>query len=201
MRSLFALSLLLAAGLSQAVVVDFELLASGANAGNLYAPGVTFSYGAVTGGPVAVGDVLTLPTSMVNQVYGSKGTLAWSPDTVGYAPGTADLFMVFGSKVSFVSLLTDKYQGESSEDVYLVALDDNYTVLDVMKGQDGAVGPLPSANYLSVSSATPFQYALFVATTEQEGIDDLTYTPVPEPVSLVLGAGALGLALKRRRKA
>ncbi|MEJ5171912.1 MAG: hypothetical protein WHU10_13065, partial [Fimbriimonadales bacterium] len=113
---------LLAAGTASAVTIDFELLSTGSNAGNLYAAqGVLFSYGAVTAG-LNVGDTVVLP-SMTQAIYGSKGPLAWSPTTVGYAPGTADLLMTFSTPVTYVSLLTDRYSPESGETVQLAALD------------------------------------------------------------------------------
>lgn len=68
----------------------------------------------------------------------------------------------------------------------------------------------PPANLLSVSLPTPFSYALFEITTEQEGFDDLTFNPVGEDVpepgslgSLLLGMAAtlfLGRETRRRRQ-
>lgn len=188
---------LLAAGTASAVTIDFELLSTGSNAGNLYAAqGVLFSYGAVTAG-LNVGDTVVLP-SMTQAIYGSKGPLAWSPTTVGYAPGTADLLMTFSTPVTYVSLLTDRYSPESGETVQLAALDDNFQVIALASALDD--GTTYAANFMSVSSATPFRYALFVSTREQEGIDDLSFTPVPEPFTLALGLGGLALAARRRRR-
>lgn len=80
----------------------------------------------------------------------------------------------------------------------LAAPDDNLTVIALATAQDN--GTTYAANFMSVSSTTPFRYALFVTTREQEGIDDLSYTPVPEPFTLVLGLGGLALAARRRRR-
>ncbi len=182
---------------ASAVTIDFELLNTGSNPGNLYsAQGVLFSYGAVTSG-LNLGDVVSLP-AMTAAIYGSKGPLAWSPTTVGYAPGTNDLLMTFATPVTSVSLLTDRFSPEGADRVQLVALDDSFTVIALASAQDN--GTTYAANFMSVSSATPFRYALFVATTEQEGIDDLSFTPVPEPFTVALGLGGLALAARRRRR-
>ncbi|MCX7799230.1 MAG: hypothetical protein N2109_02690 [Fimbriimonadales bacterium] len=199
MRRILAASALAAVSAlgSSAVVIDFELLSVGSNPGNVYAAqGVTFSYGQVTSG-LNLGDTVVLP-AMTGAIFGSKGSLAWSPDTVGYAPGTNDLLMTFSSPVTFVSLITDRYVPESNDLVQLVALDDNFNVVALMNAQDG--GTTLVANSMSVSSPVPFRYALFVSTTEQEGIDDLTFVPVPEPFTMALGAAGLAVALRRRRR-
>lgn len=171
-KTLLAALALGASCAASAVTIDFELLNTGSNPGNLYAAqGVLFSYGAVTSG-LNLGDTVVLP-AMTQAIYGFKGALAWSPDTVGYSP-------------------------ESAEPVQLAALDDNLTVIALATAQDN--GTTYAANFMSVSSTAPFRYALFVATREQEGIDDLSYTPVPEPFTLALGLGGLALAARRRRR-
>lgn len=196
-RTLLAALALGASCAASAVTIDFEPLNTGSNPGNLYAAqSVLFSYGAVTSG-LNLGDTVVLP-AMPQAIYGFKGALAWSPDTVGYAPGTDDLLMAFSTPVTSVSLLTDRYSPESAEPVQLAALDDNLTVIALATAQDN--GTTYAANFMSVSSTAPFRYALFVTTREQEGIDDLSYTPVPEPFTLALGLGGLALAARRRRR-
>ena len=57
-------------------------------------------------------------------------------------------------------------------------------------------------NLLSVDlGGTPFSYALFQTTTESEGFDDLTFTPIPEPSALAMAMAALSavaVVLRRR---
>ncbi len=81
-----------------------------------------------------------------------------------------------------------------------------YFILDVAEQMDDAV-VLPNT-FLSVSNGgNPFSYLIFQTTTEQEGFDNLMFTPanvaaVPEPgtVALLMGATLSGSLLLHRRK-
>ena len=55
-------------------------------------------------------------------------------------------------------------------------------------------------NFLSLAGLSPFSFAIFQTTTEQEGFDNLTFTTVPEPGSYALLAlGLVALGMMRRR--
>lgn len=106
-----------------------------------------------------------------------------------------ELLFSFLTPVTSVSLSTDLALGELPDLVRLLMLEkvgtNEFRIIDSVSGFDNATNI--ANNTLSLTSAQPFSYALFETTTEIEGIDNLTFTPVPEPSTWVMAA--VGLAL------
>lgn len=202
--------------------IDFDSLAAGVNLSNVYqiSDGLDISTGSMPDAThlvpsgVMAGDIFTwTPISSTFRVLDS------SPDAIS-VPQLAlvdldplnDVLFTFSSPVTAFSLSTDNTSGEPVADivrVIAVAPTGNlneYLVLNVAEQMDDAV-VLPNT-FLSVSNGgNPFSHVIFQATTEQEGFDDLMFTPanvaaVPEPgaVALLVGATLSGSVLLRRRK-
>jgi hypothetical protein len=190
------------------VVIHFDELAAVNQAlpGDHYlAQGVRFwTLNSIPDAVANVGDTFTASVASTEIVVLSNPN-AVSPPNFGVARfgGTGDVLMFFPTPITSLSLVTDDATGEVADVVRLFALGDiglpNFQVLAAASGLDDAISS--PANLLSVSlGGTPFQWALFQTTTEQEGFDDVTFTPVPEPTSMVLlGSGLLALGARARK--
>ena len=196
-----------AAGPAQAVVVDFEGLANGENAGNvLAAAGVTFATGSIPNvlTPTITFTPLSASFDVLNpNICSISGTACALP----HLGGTNDLLMSFSTPVTSVRLTSDDAPGEVPDVIRLLALaatgtPNQFTVLASTDGLDNAT--TSPANQLAVTNGgLPFSFALFQTTTEQEGFDDLTFSPTPEPITLLLWGttmAGLGLSGWRRRR-
>jgi PEP-CTERM motif len=194
--------------MAEATVIDFETpetsTAPESLPGGTYASsGVSFQTGAISGLVVGGGTIAFAFESATFRMY--EGSNAISGDQfigADIGGGTRDLLMQFSTPVTSVSLVSDATVGEGPDIIRLIALralgGGNYEVLAFASAFDDA----PTGTFMSVSLPSEFSYALFEVTTEQEGFDDLTFTPVPEPTTLVLlGAGLVALGARRRRSA
>jgi hypothetical protein len=177
--------------LAAPVVINFDDVAAddiidnalGVYPGDQYAgSGVLFRTGIMTG-EVAVGHIVTL-TDPVDEfeVLGGPGQPSISDPNFAIPRGAGnarDLLMIFTTPVTSIQVTTDDYSRELPDVVRLLALGataspDAYTVLAFDEKLDDAI--TPPDNLLSVSlGGTPFSFALFEVTTEQEGFDDLTF--------------------------
>ena len=193
-------------------VITFDNQPAGIRTGDaLLASGVEFttvaSHGAVT-----VGSALTLcePDPRFS-VFSDSSSISPPKFAVPLDGGGNDLLIHFTSPVTSVSLTTDDYPYEGPDIVRLLALSPTsnplkYTVLDIAEGWDNAL--TAPYNLLAVDNGgLGFSFALFQATTETEGFDDLTFTlapsQVPEPGSVLMFTGLVtsgAMALLCRRK-
>jgi PEP-CTERM motif-containing protein len=154
----------------------------------------------------AVGDTFTA-TSLSDTFWlisnaGGAGSI--SPPNFAAATGGLlnEVLFSFSTPITSLSLQTDNTPGEIADTVRLLGLQsiglNQYEVIAVASGLDNAT-MLP-ANFLQVTGG-PFSYAIFQTTTEQEGFDNIEFTPVPEPATLTLLSSSLaGLAYRARRK-
>jgi hypothetical protein len=195
------------------MVLNFDSVAA-TGGGTLYpgnifaASSVTFTSGAIPNS-VNVSDVITL-SNLDNQLLLIGNTNSISPPNFAAASmvfgGAAnDLLIAFATPVTSIQLTTDDASpdGGGADIVRLLALvstgnPNEYQVLALAQGLDNAT--TSPANLLSVDlGGTPFSYAIFQATSEAEGFDDLTFNTVPEPFALTLGLIA-GVCVLRRPK-
>jgi PEP-CTERM motif len=116
--------------------------------------------------------------------------------------GLNEVLFSFSTPIYSLSLQTDNTPGEGADIVRLLALQltgpNQYQVVAVASGLDDAT-TFP-ANFLQVSGS-PFSYAIFQTTTEQEGFDNVVFTAVPEPATLsLLATGLAGFVYRNRRR-
>jgi len=192
---------------ANAVVVNFDGVAAGSNLpGNLFSgSGVSFTTGTIPD-LVALGDTITLSSPDPRfDIFGNPDAISLPNFAVPLGGGPNDLLISFTIPVTFVSVTSDDSPGEAPDVIRLLALaptglPNQFMVLALDSELDNAVSP--PANLLSVSlGGSAFSFALFQTTTEQEGFDDLTFTPVPEPATLVLLLlGLAGLAALRHTR-
>jgi hypothetical protein len=192
------------------VVLDFDTVPA-ASGGTLYpgatfaASGVTFTSGSIPNA-VSVGTVFTLTNIDAQMLVVGNGNSISPPNFAAASSvflGTADdLLMSFATPVTSLQLTTDDANPDAggADVVRLLALESTgnpseYRVLASVSGLDDAISS--PGNLLSVNlSGTPFSFALFQATTEPEGFDNLTFNVVPEPSSFLLLA-VLSVSLRR----
>lgn len=171
------------------------------------ADGVTFTSGVIPD-LVAVNDVITL-SSPDDQLVVIENSNNISPPNFAAASsvfGTEDdILMTFSTPITSLQLTTDAASpdGGGADVVRLLALSPTgnpleFLVLELAEGLDDATSA--PANILSVTNGgTPFSHAIFQATTEAEGFDNLTFTAVPEPSTLTILAIGLLATLSFRR--
>ena len=118
------------------------------------------------------------------EVVGGADQPAISPPNfvIPFGGGPARcVLMKFSDPVVRVRLTTDCCLNEVRDVVRLYGLKRasarRFSILEVSEGFDDAL--TEPDNRLEVRSKTPFQYALFQCTTEQEGFDDLEFEPAP----------------------
>jgi hypothetical protein len=116
--------------------------------------------------------------------------------------GLNEVLFSFSTPIYSLSLQTDNTPGEGADIVRLLALQligpNQYQVVAVASGSDDAIA-FP-ANFLQVSGS-PFSYAIFQTTTEQEGFDNVAFTAVPEPATLsLLSTSLVGFVYRNRRR-
>ena len=194
---------------AEATVIDFETpetsTAPESLPGGTYASsGVSFQTGAISGLVVGGGTITFAFESATFRMY--EGSNAISGDQfigADVGGGARDLLMQFSTPVTSVSVVSDATVGEGPDIIRLIALKalggGSYEVLAYASAFDDA----PTGTFMSISlPSDQFSYVLFEVTTEQEGFDDLTFTPGPEPTTLaLLGAGLVALHARRRRSA
>jgi hypothetical protein len=194
---------ILGLGEAKAVLVDFDGVAGGLNkSGDLFiGSGVTFSTGTIPNA-ISVGDTITFSSPDPHfDLFGPVNAISSPNFAVAHNGGLNDLLMSFTTPITSISVISDAAPGEAADVIRLIALQslgsNQYMVLGFDQKLDNAI--FPDANsILTVSLASPFSFAIFQTTTEQEGFDNLTFTPVPEPTSLIfLASGLLGLAAYR----
>ncbi len=190
---------------ARASMINFDSLEPGINAGNVLAgSGVTFTSGLIPNELPDNGEI-TL-SSPVSQFVIINNENAISPPN--FATGTAgniDLLMSFAIPVTSVALTSDDDANESEDIIRLLALAPTgnpyeFTVLAIDEAYDSAVSPPDNLLSVSLGGAESFGYALFQTTTGPEGFDDLTFTPVPIPSTLLLLGSGLSAAFAFRRK-
>jgi hypothetical protein len=219
-----------ATGQAAAVTIDFETPAiSTANAelpGTVFEDrGVSFRTVRLSG-TVAVGATITLTEQNRDlRIYRDASAISGEQLAGPSLGGTSnDLLMIFADPLATLSLTSDDLV-ETGNPIRLIALAptttaDRYRVVDFVEAQDDAVSA--PANLLALSPSETFTLALFEVRTQQEAFDDLTFTfasatpidepppvdppvvqpplGVPAPSSLMLMAGALGVAAAARRQ-
>lgn len=199
MKKIAILGLAVVAPAAWSMTWTFDSLSAGPNAANAEA-GLTINTVSIADA-IAVNDVLAInPVASGFHVYSDPGT-AWSGDNVAYAPGTDDLLIDFGSAMTSISVLSDRYPSDGSDVIRLIGLTNvNNTltvgeVAEMFDANDGTV-TIPE-NTLSLSGS--YQYIILQSTTEQEGWDNLQ--AVPEPGTMAaLGLGLAAIARRRRNK-
>lgn len=115
--------------------------------------------------------------------------------------GFNEVLFSFSTPITSLSLQTDNTPGENADVVRLLALQligpNLFQVIAVASGSDDAT-TFP-ANFLQVTGSG-FSYAIFQTTTEQEGFDNVVFTPIPEPATLgLLFTGLTGFLYRNRR--
>lgn len=165
--------------------------------GNQYAAsGILFSSGSIPGLPMP-GDVFTMTDMVDGFAYVSNSNCVSGPNFAGaHDIGLQDTLFSFTSSMGSLSMTSDS--APDGPTFRLLALEatgapNTYRVLAV----DEAVTGFQDS--LSLSLPGGFSFAAFQVTTEQEGYDDITFSAVPAPGSLV-AFGIAGLATGRRRR-
>jgi PEP-CTERM motif-containing protein len=135
-------------------------------------------------------------------LLGNSNSISEPNFAVATNGGGFDVLMTFLTPITSLSLQTDDALEGGADIVRLLALRSlgggMYEVVAADEALDNQT-TLPG-NLLEVSGA-PFSFALFQTTTEQEGFDNVTFTTVPEPMTLTLvGIGLTGLAARQRRR-
>ena len=175
----------------------------GVYSGDHYASqGILIRTGELIAGPGGTG----IFTNVINsfEVLGGPGQPAVSlPNfAIPLGSGTRDVLFIFTKPVTSVSLTSDKFSPETPDVIRLGAFQatstpNQFTLLGFDQKLDNAVSA--PANLLSISlGGQSFSYAVFQINTESEGFDDLTFTPIPEPSSMLLiSLGAICLLSSR----
>jgi len=186
-----------------AVLIDFDNLAAGDQNGNvLAANGVTFATGTIP-------NVIVGPFTFSNfdprfSIFASSA-VSLPNIAVALGGGLNDVLMSFSTPITSISVNSDSAPGEAADVIRLIALaptgnPNEFQVIGVAEAFDNAT--TSPGNLLSLAGLPPFSFAIFQTTTEQEGFDNLNFTPtrVPEPgTSALLALGMVALSVMRRR--
>ena len=169
--------------------------------GNLYASsGVLFSTGNLDTDTIAVGGTVNFAklnddmqiansslsaVSQPNMVLPSPSNNFPDPNLVFY-----DLLLTFTTPVTSVNVTSDRFGFESPDVIRLLAMHATATpgqfdVLAFDQKFDDALAP--PANLLSVSlGGNSFSHALIEVISENEGFDNVTFTSIPEPSTMLI---------------
>lgn len=165
--------------------------------GSQYAgSGILFSSGTIPGLPMP-GDVFTMTDLVDGFAYVSNSNCVSGPNFAGARDvGLQDTLFSFTSPVGSLSMTSDS--AADGPTFRLLALEatgapNSYRVLAV----DEAVTGFQDS--LSLSLPGGFSFAAFQVTTEQEGYDDICFSTVPAPGSLI-AIVVSGLVTQRRRR-
>jgi hypothetical protein len=215
--TLAAVALLFGLG-ARAATIDFEGLPTGLQDTFLSSDGntLTITVDAPPGAPgaltPAVADVGGVTTAFVpnDTPFGGVGGTRFLTDALSGLTVAFDYFISFDRPVSSLSLNVYDFRRDSlagiGDSVTLTVFSDAFTTF---AGSNSFIIPaafLPDGNVLTL--AVPLPSALirsaaitFSAPDVGTGIDDITFTTVPEPwTAFLLGAGLLGMGVLRRRQ-
>src|SRR5688572_4489749 len=195
------------ATLTKAAVINFDDKTAGNYSAFTYAPdpfpstGVTFHTADIPNA-ISVGTQFTaVNQNFTFDIDAGDGGLGYvsSPNFAKAAGGgTRDLLMSFPEWVTAVSLQLDTApEGDNGEIVRFIALKElgpaTFEVLQFVEAQDHEAGKLMELSL----SGQPFQWVVFQTTVEQEGIDNVNYTPLPEPAGFLFTAMTSMLLVQR----
>jgi hypothetical protein len=169
---------------AEATVVNFDNLAAGVQPGTVLADsGVVLSTGVIPD-DIQVGDVITFANPVGGFEVIDDPNFAPSPPNYIIPQGglQQDVLISFTAPVTSVSVVSDHFVPEERDLIRLIVLGatetpNQFTVLRFVEAYDDAVGPPDDTLAVNLDGA-PFSYAVFQTTTELEGFDDLTFTPV-----------------------
>ena len=206
MRRVLTAAFFALAGAAQpasAVLIDFDNLAAGDQNGNvLAASGVTFATGTI---PNVIVGPFTFSNFDPRFSIFSSSAVSLPNIAVALGGGLNDVLMSFSTPITSISVNSDSAPGEGADVIRLIAVaptgnPNEFQVIAVAEAFDNAT--TSPGNLLSLAGLPAFSFAIFQTTTEQEGFDNLNFTPtrVPEPGTYALLAlGMVALSVMRRR--
>lgn len=215
---MLAAAVLMFGSAAGAATIDFEGLPTGAEDTFLSPDGntLTITANAAPGDAgemtPAVADVGGVTTGFVpnDTPFGGIGGTRFLTDALNGLTVAFDYFISFDQPVNSLSLNVYDFRADSlagvGDTVTLTVFSDAFTTFAGSNSFMIPVGFIPDGNVVNLSVPLPFALIrsaaiTFSAADVGTGIDDITFTTVPEPwTAFLLGAGLLGIGVLRRRQ-